>query len=106
MLATFWWLLVGHALCDYPLQNDFLAKGKNHRSPLPGIPWYQCLFGHCVIHGGAVALVTGSVFLGVAETLVHGIIDHCKCEGRFGFNFDQVLHIWFKVLWASWAMPL
>lgn len=24
-------LLGGHALADYPLQGDFLAKGKNHR---------------------------------------------------------------------------
>ena len=24
-------LFAGHALCDYPLQGDFLAKWKNHR---------------------------------------------------------------------------
>lgn len=23
-------LLIAHALCDYPLQNDFLSKAKNH----------------------------------------------------------------------------
>lgn len=33
-------LLAGHALCDYPLQGDFLAKAKNRAAPLPGVPWY------------------------------------------------------------------
>jgi len=28
-------LFAGHALCDYPLQGNFLAKGKNHRNPHP-----------------------------------------------------------------------
>jgi hypothetical protein len=28
-------LFAGHALCDYPLQGDFLARGKNHCNPIP-----------------------------------------------------------------------
>ena len=33
------WLMVGHALADYPLQGDFLAKAKNRTAPIPGVPW-------------------------------------------------------------------
>ena len=29
-------LFAGHALCDYPLQGDFLAKGKNPRPNMAG----------------------------------------------------------------------
>jgi hypothetical protein len=36
-------LLVDHALADYPLQVDFLARAKNHAAPIPGISWYQAL---------------------------------------------------------------
>jgi hypothetical protein len=104
-MTTFWWLLVGHAVCDYPLQGDFLARGKNHKAPLPGVPWYQCLAAHALIQGGAVALTTGSVALGVAEAAAHGVIDFGKCSGWYGFNTDQVLHIFCKLAWTG-AMVL
>jgi hypothetical protein len=101
---TLFLLLAAHALCDYPLQGDFLARGKNHRNPLPGVPWYQCLAAHALIHGGAVALITGSVWLGVAETIAHAAIDYGKSEGAYGFNYDQYLHFLCKVLWwGIWA---
>jgi hypothetical protein len=99
-LITLWWLLVGHAVCDYPLQGDFLARGKNHKNPIPGIPWYHCLIAHALIHGGAVALITGDVWLGCIEAAIHTVIDYGKCDGRFGFNFDQALHIGCKIVWA------
>jgi len=52
------WLISAHFLCDYPLQGDFLARGKNHKAPLQGVPWYQCLVAHSVIHGAAATLLT------------------------------------------------
>lgn len=100
VLTTFFWLLVGHAVADYPLQGDFLAKAKNHRAPLPGIPWQQALFWHALMHGGAVALVTHSVALGLAETAIHCAIDYAKCEGWTGFNTDQGLHVVCMAIWA------
>lgn len=104
-LTIFFWLLVAHAVCDYPLQGDFLARGKNHKSPIPGVPWWQCLFAHALIHGGAVALVTGSIWLGLAEAFVHAMTDHRKCAGEYGFNVDQFLHVAFKVMWvAIWTI--
>lgn len=121
MLTLLFWLLVGHALADYPLQGDFIAKAKNHRSPIPGVPWMHGLLWHAVIHGGAVALATGSVALGCAEIAAHTAIDFAKSEGlfyrrslapwypdnpskaAFGFHVDQLLHVVCKVLWAVLA---
>lgn len=99
-MHVFFWSLVGHAVADYPLQGDFLARGKNHKAPLPGVPWYQCLVWHAMIHAGAVALATGSVALGLAEFFAHILIDFSKCQGWFGFNTDQALHIVCKIAWA------
>jgi hypothetical protein len=39
VLKLFLLLLVVHALCDYPLQGGFLARGKNEINPIPGVPW-------------------------------------------------------------------
>src|SRR5258706_8225065 len=92
-------MLAAHGLCDYPLQGDFLARGKNHTAPLPGVPWYQCLAWHAMIHAGAVALITGSVWLGFLEFCCHVGIDHAKCRGAFGLNMDQALHVICKIGW-------
>lgn len=93
-------LLVGHALADYPLQADFLAKAKNHTAPIPGIDWWIALSAHALIHGGTVAVLTGSVAMGVAETVLHFGIDWLKCDGRTSFRTDQALHVACKVVWV------
>jgi hypothetical protein len=98
------WLVVGHSVADYPLQGDFLARGKNHSAPLPGVPWLICLMAHAAIHAGAVALATGSVALGCAEFVIHCAIDYGKCDGRFGFVTDQILHVGCKVVWVVCAV--
>jgi hypothetical protein len=92
-------LFAGHALCDYPLQGDFLARGKNHTAPLPGVPWYQCLAAHSLIHAGAVVLITHSPWLALAELVIHAATDHAKCAGHISFNVDQAIHYGCKVLW-------
>lgn len=94
-------LLAAHALCDYPLQGDFLSRAKNRQQPLPGVPWYQALGAHAAIHGGAVGMITGFWWLGLLEALAHAAIDDAKCAGRLTFNADQVLHIVCKVVWAG-----
>lgn len=94
-------LLVGHALADYPLQGDFLARAKNASAPIPGVPFWQALSAHALIHGGAVALVTGSPTLGVLEACAHALIDHAKCRGILTFNQDQALHVFCKLAWAT-----
>lgn len=100
VVDIFFLLVVGHVLADYPLQGDFLAKGKNRNSPFVGVPWYQAMFAHVMIHGGMVFMVTGSLFLSIMEILIHAIVDDAKCRGKIGYNTDQGIHIGCKVLWA------
>lgn len=97
-------LFAGHALCDYPLQGDFLAKGKNQKAPIPGVPWYQCLFAHSLIHAGMVMLITRSLWLGLAELWIHAATDYTKSAGRISFNQDQAIHYGCKVAWCAIAM--
>jgi len=102
-LHTLFWLLVAHAVCDYPLQGDFMAKAKNLTAPIPGVPWWIVMAAHCLIHAGGVVLVTGSLMLGCFEFVWHFGIDVAKCRGRLSFAEDQGLHVLCKVLlWAAW----
>ncbi len=87
-------LLAAHFVCDYPLQGDFLAKAKA-QGPLR--LWH--LFGHSMIHGGAVALVTGWATLGILETICHMLIDELKVRGITSFATDQALHMVCKAAW-------
>lgn len=99
-------LLFAHALADYPLQGDFLSRAKNKFAPIPGVPWFQAMGAHVMIHAGFVYLITGNVAVAVAEMVIHGLTDHNKCAGRIGFNADQAIHISCKVLWAAIAGSL
>lgn len=99
-LDIFALMVAGHAIADYPLQGDFLAKAKNRFAPIPGVPWYQALGAHAVIHGGFVLAITGSLTLGIAETVIHFLIDDAKCRGRVSYNTDQFLHVACKAAWA------
>lgn len=97
--------LVGaHALADYPLQGDFLARAKSRAAPIPGVPWWQALGAHVAIHGAAVALLTGIAWLGVAEAAIHWLTDDAKCRGRLTFNQDQAIHLTCKACW--WAIAV
>lgn len=88
-------LIAAHFIADYPLQGGFLAKGK---ADGPLRVWH--LFGHSMIHGGSVFLVTGSIFLGVAETIAHMAIDEAKVRGWTTFAQDQMLHMSCKIVWV------
>lgn len=99
-------LVAGHAVADYPLQGDFLSKAKNRTAPIPGVPWWQAMWAHSAIHGGVVGIVTGFWCLGVAEALVHFLIDDMKCNGDLSFNADQFLHIAFKACWLLIAVGM
>lgn len=81
-------LLAAHWVCDYPLQGDFLASAKAN-GPLR----VYHLTAHAGIHAGAVALVTGSLVLGLIEWAAHTIIDELKVRQLTTFAVDQALHI-------------
>jgi hypothetical protein len=109
-LALLCLLLIGHCLCDYPLQGDFLARAKNHTAPIPGVPWYQALTAHAAIQAGSVWILTRSWQLGLGEFVMHWLIDHRKCAGGLDYDQDQALHVLCKVgwvfvlaMWGTWG---
>jgi hypothetical protein len=81
-------------ICDYPLQGQFLSDAKA-KGPLR----VYHLIAHAGIHGAGVALVTGNVWLGLAEWVLHTLIDEAKIRGKTTFAQDQALHIACKLLW-------
>lgn len=95
-------LLCGHALADFSLQTDAMAKFKNRNNkaapPLP--PWAYWLTAHALMHGGMVYLITGSLTLGLVETAIHWAADFMKCEGLTSPHADQAIHIVAKVFYA------
>lgn len=99
-------LIGGHALCDYPLQGDFLSKAKNRAAPIPGVPWWQALGAHSFIHGAMVAIVTGLWWLALPEIIIHWLTDDAKCRGKLTFNQDQSIHIACKMAWLliAWSV--
>jgi hypothetical protein len=100
MIVLFLKLAVGHFLADYPLQGDFLAAAKNHRKPIPGVPWYQPLAAHSAIQAGMVWLVTGKLWLAGVEFVLHAGIDWAKCNGSISFNQDQGCHLLCKLAYV------
>ncbi len=99
-------LLIGHALADFPLQGDFLSKGKNRNGTPPQLAdgkanpkdlWVYLMSAHCLIHAGFVWIISGYLVFALAEFVLHWAIDALKCEGRTSFATDQWLHILTKV---------
>jgi len=99
-------LIVGHSLADYPLQGDFLATAKNPNTDLGRIFWPHALFAHSMIHAGFVALITGSIWLGIAEAVIHGLTDLAKCERKITLTGDQAIHFACKLVWAAIAVQV
>lgn len=116
MIATIFYLILGHFVADYALQSDWMAKHKNHNRPVdpasippgqtPQLVWPWVLTAHAATHAAAVAVVTGSFWLALAELVVHWVIDYGKCSNWYGIHQDQGLHIIFKVLWGviAWTV--
>jgi len=99
-LVMLFWLFVGHFICDYPLQGDYLAQAKNRHTEIGKHVWRHALIGHGFIHAGAVVLATGSLFLGMLELIAHCYIDSMKNDGHLTFAQDQYLHYACKLAWA------
>ncbi len=99
--AVFFALAVFHALADFPLQGDYLAKQKVRSSATGTAEWVVALSAHSLIHAGAVWLVTGSKLLGLTEFVLHAWIDLSKGRGYFGHLTDQVLHLSCKIAYVG-----
>jgi Protein of unknown function (DUF3307) len=69
------WGVVLHLIADWPLQNDWMAKYKSLRCPIPGL-WYvrhPAAYVHAGVHCVLLALIFGWVAIPLA--IVHLIID-------------------------------
>jgi hypothetical protein len=103
----FFLLIAAHFLLDFPLQSDIVAINKNRNAKTKmqeSIPWWYFLTAHAFCHGLAVALITQSLWLALAETLLHFIIDFFKCEKYYSIHFDQSLHLMCKIAWIAYLL--
>ncbi len=98
--ALFAAFLVMHALADFPLQGDYIAKQKARRHADNNSVWIVALTAHCIIHAGGVWLVSGSLALGCVEFVLHALIDIGKGEEKFGLVTDQLLHLTCKLAYV------
>lgn len=103
MIELIFWLLCGHAVADFALQSQAMAKGKSrYYKPdaiLKGqkyIPcWMYWLSAHALIHGLAITLIMPCGFAwkyGLVATGLHWVIDFIKCENWTNPHIDQLLH--------------
>jgi hypothetical protein len=114
MLETLFLLVAGHAICDFVLQPESMATGKNHRlkekmrerygASFPAWPYW--LTSHAITHGTAVFLITGNLVLGLIETVLHTVIDYTKCAGRISLLTDQILHGACKMAYLYYLAPV
>jgi hypothetical protein len=111
--AMFFLMICGHAVCDFALQNEWIATNKNRHFRLKLSPeqqkqtqiiWPYLLTAHALHHGLAVFLITQKLSLGIAETALHWLTDFGKCEKWFGFHTDQAIHVLSKFLWIYLLM--
>jgi uncharacterized protein DUF3307 len=93
---TFWMVIfaVKHVIADFVLQTSWMATGKDAKTG-----WALPLLVHCVIHGALatavlLALAPRFWFLGLADFVLHFIIDRAKgfCVSTFNVTMD---HQWF-----------
>ncbi|MBX5063304.1 hypothetical protein [Rhizobium lentis] len=72
------------------MHGQFLSDAKQ---------WGPLRVAHSGIQGAGVALVTGSIWLGLLEWLAHTMIDEAKVRGKTTFAQDQALYIACKLAW-------
>lgn len=101
MITLLLLLLFAHALADFPLQGDFLARAKQRAYPSMIPAWYA-LATHSLIHAGFVLWLTDSIALFTVEFVAHWVIDKAKVDKRISFLTDQALHIACKVGYVAW----
>lgn len=92
-MQVLFWLLCVHALTDFSLQTDAMAKGKNRHVSTSPVGWPYWLTAHVLIAGGGVGLVLGSPLIGALYALSHWVTDWAKCEGRTTIHIDQAIHL-------------
>lgn len=74
-------LVLAHFACDFCLQSDSVAIGKNRflDTHYRTVWWVWWMAGHCAVHALAVYGITGSTGLSVFQFIAHFAIDFSKC---------------------------
>lgn len=100
-------LVMGHFLADFALQHHQFAMGKSPFNDPPGYDpakhgskatvWPYYLTAHAAVHGLTLAVLTGSVALGMVEWAFHLLIDAMKVFKLTTVHQDQALHLFTKV---------
>jgi|688.fasta_scaffold162156_3 hypothetical protein len=98
--ALFFAFAIAHAVADYPLQGDYLARMKCRDQAAKPYEWLIPLTAHSLIQAGGVWIVSGSPLLGAVELCLHWLIDLGKGEGKFGYVTDQGLHLACKLAYV------
>jgi hypothetical protein len=98
VIIRFALMLAFHYLADFWLQSGASSRLKRHESV--SVRW-RALIQHGATHGVLVALVTGWPLLGLAETVIHAVIDRAKARGWIGTAGDQVAHVACKIAWLA-----
>lgn len=89
-----------HALADFPLQGEYLARMKVRDQANSRPEWIISLTAHSLVQAGGVWIVSGSAVLGATELCLHWLIDLGKGEGKFGYLTDQCLHLTCKLAYV------
>lgn len=105
-LGTVFVLWAVHFLCDFALQSNYMAHGKNFKLIESDATWLPIMFAHCMIHALGVWVVTGSYWMAYFMLITHFCIDVMKCAGFFGFGWrgyyqDQFWHFVVVLLIAT-----
>jgi len=109
MLGMLFLLLMAHAVTDFGLQSEWMARAKNFRVPpslpppgqRPNVVWPFVLLAHALINAAGVYVVTQRMGFAVFECVAHFGIDLLKCYGGTDVYRDQFLHLSTKLMIAA-----
>ena len=102
-------LLFLHALGDFALQSEAMAKGKNRHIKNPTyIPpgqkfketWFYWLIAHALIQGGLIYLFFPVLLIALIEVISHFIVDYLKCENITNLHHDQLIHFILRIIYS------
>ena len=70
-----------------------MAQQKDRHEASSTSEWLIALLAHCTIHAGGVWLITGNIYLGLTELVLHVLIDTGKSKKLYNLAIDQILHL-------------
>jgi len=102
-------LLFAHAVGDFALQSDSMARGKNRHAfdPSKAPPgqkpcncWFWWMTAHALVNGAMYFIFTQNIIIGIIETVAHLVIDIVKTENKTSPHQDQLLHLACAVIYS------